>query len=374
MAEMMVEGPPAAAPPPPLRIPLPSAPFPLLPRGRYNVAQMLKELACASQTAARPPLPRGHGGAGACGALGYSQEAEDKQVPEHCGHQSASATPPSRTRPRSKQTRINPFEALMQEPEETQVEGRWRLGEATSGVVRDLCCLYPVAGGRKQTAMMQIFGGPWLLEHTRLQSNGGAILRLCSLAHARCSRSVLEGAALPVLPLSAPLSHAGMWTARDTAAGRFCTSRVLCRRRALRRQAWIQETSGRPRACRWSSGRRLSATEACCKTPLASCTSKTRPALLAPTPPSSTPIPVSASCTTPGPPTLRARHKCRVEVLRVLLSEALLLPHESPSQALVLPHRVASRVQAPRIEEHAPRPLARTSHLTACTSVSRVDV
>ncbi len=196
VAEMKVQGASAVAASPPLGIPLPCSTFPLLPSGRYNVAQMLEELACASQVAAPSPLAREHGGAGACGAPGCSQEAEASNAAEHWGKQSASAILAPRARPGCKQTRINPFEALMQEPEETQVEGGWRLGEATSGVVRDLCCLLPVDHGRKLSALMLVFGGPWLLEHTRLQSNGRAILRLCSMARAHCRRSVLEGASL----------------------------------------------------------------------------------------------------------------------------------------------------------------------------------
>ena len=168
VAEMMVEAPPGAPPQPPLQIPLPSFPYPLLPRDRYNVDEMLKELACTRQ-------------------------------PEMQLAQQTSFLP-SPTRPRVKQKSINPFQPLIEEPEETQVVGRWRLGAATSGVVRDLCCLDPTGRSRKQaastgmTAMMEIRGGPWLLQHTRLQCNAGAILRLSSFAHALCSRSVLEGA------------------------------------------------------------------------------------------------------------------------------------------------------------------------------------
>jgi hypothetical protein len=208
MAQMKVEGAPAAAASPPLGIPLPSSPFPLLPRGRYNVAQMLRELACTSQTAVPSPLARGHDGAGAWGAPGYGQEASATPAPERWGDESALAisAPRPREGPRSKQTRVNPFEALMQEPEETQVEGGWRLGEATSGVVRDLCCLLPVDHASQASALILVFGGPWLLQHTRLQSNGRAVLRLCSLARAHCSRSVLEGAALPLLPCGAHLA------------------------------------------------------------------------------------------------------------------------------------------------------------------------
>lgn len=174
VAEMMVEGPPAAPPQPPLQIPLPSFHYPLLPRDRYNVDEMLKQLACTSQPAPHRsflPLP-------------------SFLRPRH---------------PRVKQKSMNPFEPLMEEPEETQVVGRWRLGGATSGVVRDLCCLDPTGRSPKQpastgmTAMMEIRGGPWLLEHTRLQCNAAAVLRLSSFARALCSRSVLEGATPPQL-------------------------------------------------------------------------------------------------------------------------------------------------------------------------------
>jgi hypothetical protein len=173
VAEMMVEAPPAAPPQPPLQIPLPSFPYPLLPRDRYNVDEMLKELACTKQP-----------------------EMQLAPRPSFL---------PSPTRPRVKQKSINPFQPLIEEPEETQVVGRWRLGAATSGVVRDLCCLDPTGRSRKQTAstgmtaMMEIRGGPWLLQHTRLQCNAGAILRLSSFARALCSHSVLEGATPPQL-------------------------------------------------------------------------------------------------------------------------------------------------------------------------------
>jgi hypothetical protein len=94
-----------------------------------------------------------------------------------------------------------------------------------------------------------------------------------------------------------------------------------------RRQAWIQETTGRPSAFRWRRRRRLPRTCVCCKTPFPSSTSKTGPGPRAPTRPCSTVTLPSASSTTPGPPSLRPS----APVCAHSSCLTLLLPHPMPA-------------------------------------------
>ena len=77
-----------------------------------------------------------------------------------------------------------------------QVEARWRLAAGTAGTVKELCCIDPYdpdGSPARLTALFVISSGPWTLTHTRLQSNGGAVVRVVAEGRGGCATSLLQG-------------------------------------------------------------------------------------------------------------------------------------------------------------------------------------
>ena len=79
---------------------------------------------------------------------------------------------------------------------ERQVEARWRLAAGTAGTVKELSCIDPYdpdGSPARLAALFVIRGGPWMLTHTRLQSNGGAVVRVVAEGRGGCATSLLQG-------------------------------------------------------------------------------------------------------------------------------------------------------------------------------------
>jgi hypothetical protein len=235
-----------------LEIPLPNASWPLLPPDRYNVPQLLLQLACTATHTAGQAMRAGlehhqaSGGASSCdlgatarqGSAGQELKAHKHAVQKIKAH---------------KHVKSNPFDLVLEPPEETEVVGRWLLGDGTRGVLRELCCLDPLDPDRgvKLACMLEIHGGPWLLDHCRFQSNGGAVLRLSSVARALCLQSVIEGS--PSLHHVHALAYllVRFWSQANSRAA--AAARILPRAGSVGgdiRERWSR------RACAWA-GRQI---------------------------------------------------------------------------------------------------------------------
>ena len=125
--------------------------------------------------------------------LGMSRPDGDAQIRQVTQDQTQGSTS-ERNSQRRARIKCNPFDVLREAPDETQVVARWRLGESTRGTFRDLCLQDPYdAIGRGLTALVEVHGRPWVLQDMRLESNGGAVLRLLAHGRARCEASLLQG-------------------------------------------------------------------------------------------------------------------------------------------------------------------------------------
>lgn len=147
--------------------------WPLLPPDRYNEDQVMMQLGCARPSDASQGLVA----ASARPAAWHSAKIK-----------------------RHKQIKSNPFEVLLEPPHETQVAAAWLLAEGTHGVLADLACLLPWDPTSPPGATIDVSGGPWVLESTRLECKGGVVLRLRLGALVRSSRSLLQGTLLAIPP------------------------------------------------------------------------------------------------------------------------------------------------------------------------------
>jgi hypothetical protein len=168
-----------------LELPVANITWPLLPPDRYNEDQVMIQVGCARP---RKGPGLGQGGAG--------------QAARPIGRQ------PARIQ-RHKQIKSNPFEVLLQPPLETEVAAAWLLAEGTNGVLADLACLLPWDPTSPPGATMDVSGGPWLLQDTRLECNGAAVLRLRLSARVRSSRSVLQGGCVGLCACASQASMEG---------------------------------------------------------------------------------------------------------------------------------------------------------------------
>ena len=212
-----------------LEIPLPNASWPLLPPDRYNVPQLLLQLACTATHTAGQAMSVGlehqeSGGASSCDLSPTGMQGPDELKAHKSAGQKIKA---------HKHIKSNPFDLVLEPPEETEVVGRWLLGGGTRGVLRELSCLDPLDPPATMASMLEIHGGPWLLENCRFQSNGGAVLRLSSVARALCLQSVIEGSSLtasracPGMPAGALQQQGGQPSSsrQDPAESRQCRRR-----------------------------------------------------------------------------------------------------------------------------------------------------
>ena len=148
-----------------------------------------------------------------CWPLVPPERFDEKQLMLEMGCRLANATciagtpPPAPTKiKRHKQIKSNPFDLMLQTPQDTEVAGRWQLAQGTHGRLCELACLLPFdppgPGGAAahDWATLDVSGGPWQLKSTRLECNAGLVLRVGARARVSCSQSLVQGAPSSLLP------------------------------------------------------------------------------------------------------------------------------------------------------------------------------
>jgi hypothetical protein len=126
-----------------LEIALPNISWPLLPPDRFNSRQALLQMQLACDRLAQ---------------VGSSSSSSS------CSKQSS----PYKIRTH-KHIKNNPFDVLLQPPEETEVIGRWQMRAGTRGSLRQLYLLDPYDPFPRPSSLMEVRGGLWELAHVRLQ-------------------------------------------------------------------------------------------------------------------------------------------------------------------------------------------------------------